>query len=225
MIQTITESKQVYPEFKFFKSIYTTLNIAESIIMIPQKNNIFLLFSKDSQYYNLQGTLEGNTIFFNWLKTIDSCKITLSEINILGKCLKKNAISIEYEDKHYFSFKYIEKDTEIEKEIKIFNNLNENYSLDIEKFKDDNFEFVYTLSDNFTKSEICTVFRDNNEITTSRSKDKIIEIPSARIKSIIKNGENKIFVSDRNIDGNRFIKIKSTNKDLNLSLEQIFKTI
>lgn len=221
----ITDTKSVYPEFKFFKNIYVSLNVSEycTFRWEEKTQKIFLSFSNDSNYYLIAGEISGNTEFFNWLKTINGgVSISLSSISIISKTLKKNAVSIEFENGNYFIFKYLDKESGNELSIKLEPNKYDN-TIDLIHY---NLSTEFELSNDFLKNEICTIFRnEDGNLTSERTKDKILEIPTARIKSLLKNSKNKLLMSDRDINGNRYVAITSSNDEINLSLTQIFKTI
>lgn len=227
MIVTETDAKVIYPEFKYFKNIYTTINIADSVTFFPYDHKIYMIFSKDSPYYILTGSLKQNSIFTKWIRTVNSVTMNLSQINILAKTLKKNAVEISFENENFFKFTYLEKDSGNQTEIILNNDTTFNKEDVINNYINLNFTEEHELSDSFINNEICIIYKNSEgKITSDRTKDKVIEIPSARIRSLIKNGKNKVHICERNIlKGSRLIVIESNNDDLNLTLRQVFNTI
>ena len=67
-ITKLTEPKLVYPEFKYFKNIYTQINIANEVYLSGEDDLVRLYFSKDSDFYLISGKITAETEFFKWLK-------------------------------------------------------------------------------------------------------------------------------------------------------------
>lgn len=224
----ITETKELYEEFKYFKNIYTKINLSKYIQLLGDKENdvVYINFVRDTVFSNLIGKLTGNTHFLNWLKEDNkSIIISLETINELSKTLKKNVVSVSYDDDE-FIFKFndkedqartvvIKRDTtkETERIIAAFHTL-------IVKFDND-----YKLSDDFLNSDILEVFHENGNIGRNRTKDKVIEIPKARLNSYIKDEDLILKFSDKNEIGARFVSISSKSEKLGLELVEIFQTI
>ena len=78
----------------------------------------------------------------------------------------------------------------------------------------------------YFSDDIFTVYLDpSKKITQNRTSVKIIDIPTARIKSLIKDSKKELLFSEIQENGQRFVAIKSSNEELQLELEQFFITI
>lgn len=219
-MKIITEAKEVHAEFKYFKTIYTKINISESIKFIgnSEENCIDMVFVRDSKFSSLIGRLTGDTQFLSWLKENNKCvELTLEDINMIQKTLKKNVIKIEFDD-GYFSFNFKDKE-EQEHEIIIGTIEKPNQLLTVD-FNDE-----YEIPAEYLKSDIFQVFNTESGISAERSKDKIIEIPRDRINSLIKDTPLRIKFTKKTIDGSRYVSLISINNELGLQLEEIYKTI
>lgn len=224
----ITDLKEVYNEFKYFKGIYTKLNLSESIQFLGDQNDdsVHVIFVRNSSFSNLYGNIKGDTKFLSWLKDGEkSIHLQTEKIIELGKTLKKNVIEIEFDDEK-FQFKYLDKDGKtieltIKKDTTAENKIIKNAFSNIKVDFDNSFE----LLDEYLKTDIIEVFNDNENISRIRTRDKIIEVPKDRVDSIIK-GE-KVFISFSLKDeiGSRLVSLKSKSEDLGLELVEIFKTI
>lgn len=224
----ITDLKEVYNEFKYFKGIYTKLNLSESIQFLGDQNDdsVHVIFVRNSSFSNLYGNIKGNTKFLSWLKDDEkSIHLQTEKIIELGKTLKKNVIEIEFDDEK-FQFKYLDKDGNIT-ELTIKKDTTAENKIIKDAFSNIkvNFDNSFELSEEYLKTDIIEVFNDNENISRIRTKDKIIEIPKDRVDSIIK-GE-KVFISFSLKDeiGSRLVSLKSKSEDLGLELVEIFKTI
>lgn len=217
---TITDVKEVHAEFKYFKNIYTKINISDKIQFKGNdtENCVDMVFIRDSKFSNLIGRLSGDTYFLSWLKESNKIvELTLEDINLIQKTLKKNVIKIEY-DERYFSFNFKDKE-ENEHEI-IVEVLDRGISFNVINFKNE-----LEIPASYLASDIVQVFNNNGEISETRTKDKIIEIPRDRINSIIKDTPLRIKFTEKTIDGSRYVSLSSKNDILGLQLEEIFKTI
>lgn len=224
----ITDLKEVYNEFKYFKGIYTKLNLSESIQFLGDQNDdsVHVIFVRNSSFSNLYGNIKGDTKFLSWLKDGEkSIHLQTEKIIELGKTLKKNVIEIEFDDEK-FQFKYLDKDGKtieltIKKDTTAENKIIKDAFSNIKVDFDNSFE----LLDEYLKTDIIEVFNDNENISRIRTRDKIIEVPKDRVDSIIK-GE-KVFISFSLKDeiGSRLVSLKSKSEDLGLELVEIFKTI
>lgn len=225
-ITKLTEPKLVYPEFKYFKSIYTQINIANEVYLSGEDDLVRLYFSKDSDFYLISGKITAETEFCRWLKKYGkTIKASLEDLILIGKTLKKNAASIEYTE-NYFKFSIINSDScettdilfkeeELPKELKSqIKNFSKKLSVEEE------------LTESYFLDDICTVYLDTSKkITQNRTSVKIIDIPTARIKSLIKDSKKELLFSEIQENGQRFVAIKSSNEELQLELEQFFITI
>lgn len=218
----ITDIKKVYPEFKFFKDIYTSINKTPDIIFHANNGKITfeLINGDDSQYSILYGSfLTISTEFLKWIITSD-CKVTatLDDINILAKCLKKNAKTIMADD-NTFTFNVITKDGESK-------SICFTKEKDIPNLKVSNIikqlKYSSELPNSFINKEILMVYLKDNKISDDENDEKLLEIPSKKVLSSLKNGKYTIKYSDR-IGISKYVMISCTNESL--CLNQIFATV
>lgn len=218
----ITDNKQVYSEFKYFKDIYTSLNKAPEIEFISKngEESIHLIGGDDSSYFILIGKLYGETAFLSWLTSSD-CIVhaKLEDINKLAKCLKKNTISYEATEVS-FIYEMLDKDgntqtiTFIKKMYVPEEKIN---------FIQSKLAYSAKIPTEYLSHDICTISLNNdNKITNDENDRKILEIPSKKVLASLKDGEYDILYSDF-IENRRYVAIRCKNKQL--MLEQIFATI
>ena len=76
------------------------------------------------------------------------------------------------------------------------------------------------------QSDIFIIYNDEGKLSRKRTSDKIIEIPRERINSLLKEFTNvNIQYSTKDNIGARYVILSSENKELNLELSEIYKTI
>ena len=224
----IEDSKLVYPEFKYFKNIYTKINLAEEIFFEGNENDVDLYFNTESSFAILYGKIEKQeTEFLKWLKD-KTVKFKMADIIQIGKCLKKNAVSIEYDDTN-FIFNFTDKDgVEIKvslensqyeklKEIKRKIQLVKQYDIKSGKIDLEKEDF---------QSDIFVIYNEEEKVSRKRTSDKIIEIPKERINSLLKDFTNvNIQYSTKDNIGARYVILSSKNDEFNLELSEMYKTI
>jgi hypothetical protein len=213
----LIDIKTIYNDFKYFKSIYTQINIDSEAYLIGQKDYVELVYDRASSFYILTGKLFGDIELLKWLKTGKTIKVQIANLVDLGKVLKKNVISIQYDD-NTFIYEYKAKDTEeiIKLEFTVCNPPSVTNIAYTNQFK---------LDKKFFESDICEIFNKDGKLTEERTSDKIIEIPTNRILSIVKDGENTICFTNKNELGQRYVSIISLNNQLGIELCQEFLTI
>ena len=221
-ITKITTPKDVYEEFKYFKNIYTKINFADKISLIgDSKNNRVLIHFLDvSEFTILVGYLYGDTRFLNWLK--DGNKRVSGNFQHfidIGKTLKKNVDSIEWCN-DYFYFYYKNKE-----ELMCTFMMKPDSTISSPKILETEFKKEFEVGDNFLKSDILQIFENGNEISETKTINKIIEIPRERVYSLIKNEKLFLSFTEKDKDDTRIIKLHSKSNDLNLELIQYFRTI
>lgn len=222
------ESKNLYNEFKAFKNIYTSINISEGVYFLANNlGGINLLFSQDSVFYSLFGEWRVDTEFSKWLQHEKYCVyFELSEINQISKCLKKNAVSVEFEGRTC-KFEFNDKDGNLVVIKKGPINLQVQKSIEarISQYNQIPMKTVF-LEDKYFEDDIFEVFlKDEKEVALERTDDKLLEIPSDRIKSKIKNSNATISFSELTRLNNRYVKLSFTSEELSLTLNQMFLTI
>lgn len=220
--------KLIYPDFKYLKSIYTSLNISNTVYFIGNKkeNKINLYFDTSEQpFFKLYGELSAETIFSKFLiENNFIIKVPIKELSAISKALKSNIISIETENENepFIKFSFNDKAQGLTQfkyncltEFKEFENII-NYYSKCQNNKEINFE----------TEELFEIFLTNEkEITTEKTTEKLIEIPAARVKSFLKNSNKRILFSEKNNNNERIVILESENPDLKLKLGQIFRTI
>lgn len=220
--------KDVYEEFKYFKGIYTKINLANSIQLIGSKeeNRVNIIFVRDSSFSHLFGQLKGETQFLNWIKDGNkTVHLLMSDIISLGKILKKNVVEISFDDK-IFIFNYIDSENN-SKSLVIEKDSEEESKIIKKAFFDLEYKFnkKEEIPEDFLKSDIIEIFKDGENISKVRNKDKIIEIPKARLNSLIKDEKVFIEYSGKDDIGSRLVSLSSSSEKLGLELHETFRTI
>lgn len=225
-------------EYKFFKNIYSQINIADSVSFIGKNNKVYLLFSRDSSFYILSGEIDANIEFLKWIKEHNyTITMSLVQINTLSKLLKKNIVGAEY-DEDKFVFKYLLEDCEFE-----YTCTNDE---ELKEIKDYNLIYEFKLIEDDLNKDVLEIYLSDGQATREQTNEKLIEIATTKtsIKSLLKSvkdtegkgkekqdieriPENYLLYSDLNEYNQRYISIKSalTCNDYSLTLFQTSLTI
>jgi hypothetical protein len=235
--------KDIFEVVKYFKSIYTFINIKNEILLIGTNNNIKIYYTSD-KFFIIHGILFNNSSneFLKWIKN-KNIVLNLSTISNLKECLKKNVISLNTDDQN-FKLEYKNKDNVSETFIcSVIND--DKIPLDfkssiakinyVEKELGEELPINKSLFENEI-TEIYLTEGSNLNNTNTESENKIFELPSKRILSLLKSADNySIKISGNDIDPEvkieensdtgikQFIEISSSN-DL-IKLSQIFAII
>ena len=216
----ITDTKSVYNDFKYFKAIYTSLNKADTIKIFADGTSVKfqLLDYKDSEFSKLFGEFPVlSTNFMHWcLSSKKSLKFPVAYFVKLAKTLKTNIVSLSFDD-NSFTFNFLEDSNPSSITFSVLP-----YDDPSQKFFD-MFTYTYSLPNDFTSDDLCRIYLSNNIITKKSSKDKLLEIPTKKILSLVKDGINSIYMSDEKDGGSRYVGIYSENK--NLKMTQVFLTV
>lgn len=216
----ITDTKSVYNDFKYFKSIYTSLNKADTIRIFSDGTSVKfqLLDYKDSEFSKLFGEFPVlSTNFMQWcLSSKKSLKFPVAYFVKIAKTLKANVVSLSFND-NSFAFNFME---DSNPSSITFSALP--YDDPSQKFFD-MFTRTYYLFNDFISDDLCRIYLSGNVITKRSSKDKLLEIPTKKILSLVKDGVNSVYVSDEKDGGSRYVGIASENK--NLKMTQVFLTV
>lgn len=221
-ITKITIPKDVYEEFKYFKNIYTKINFADRISLIgDSKNNRVLIHFLDiSEFTVLVGYLYGDTQFLKWLKNGDKhVSGKFQHFIDLGKTLKKNVDSVGWCDDYFYFYYKNKEDLMCTFMMKLDSTISSPKILETE------FEKEFEICDDFLKSDILQIFESDGKISEVKTTNKIIEIPKARVYSLIKNEKLFLNFTEKDEEETRIIKLRSKSDDLNLELVQYFRTI
>lgn len=222
MIQ-VNDIKTVYPEFKSFKDIYTRLKVSETVYFRGNKllysDSVILGFGSDSPFYRLYGKWENSTKFGEWLRNGKTVSTSIDNINSIAKCLKKNAASIEYDDKK-FAFCFNDKDGNpqvVELEDTFREILFES------PFK--NIEFIEKiLESSLFEDDLIRIYRYGDELTLEKTDDLLLEVPRTSVLSFQPKSENIVIRFTKNPEKCRkYVEIESTYEGLTLT--QLFATI
>lgn len=216
----ITDTKSVYNDFKYFKAIYTSLNKADTIKIFANGTSVKfqLLDYKDSEFSKLFGEFPVlSTNFMQWcLSSKKSLKFPVAYFVKIAKTLKANVVSLSFDD-NSFTFNFLE---DSNPSSITFSALP--YDDPSQKLFD-MFTHTYSLPNDFTSDDLCRIYLSDNVITKKSSKDKLLEIPTKKILSLVKDGVNSVYVSDEKDGGSRYVGIYSENK--NLKMTQVFLTV
>lgn len=216
----ITDTKSVYNDFKYFKAIYTSLTKADTIKIFADGTSVKfqLLDYKDSEFSKLFGEFPVlSTNFMQWcLSSKKSLKFPVAYFVKIAKTLKANVVSLSFDD-NSFTFNFME---DSNPSSITFSALP--YDDPSQKFFD-MFTYTYSLPNDFTSDDLCRIYLSDNVITKKSSKDKLLEIPTKKILSLVKDGVNSVYMSDEKDGGSRYVGIYSENK--NLKMAQVFLTV
>jgi hypothetical protein len=223
--------KDIFEVVKYFKSIYSVLNInIQDDIYISGNGDHINIYYKPNKFFLIYGKIKNvkSNEFLNWISG-KNILLNISSIFELKECLKKNVISLE-KDNNNFNIKYRDKNN-LEKNF-ICSNLNDTpieFNNLINKIILLNKEFgkELLLDSSLFKNEITELYysgsSDLNENTDQL--DKIFELPSRRILSLLKDATtySMRITDETTMDTKKFIEISSSN-DL-IKLSQIFAII
>lgn len=216
----ITDTKSVYNDFKYFKAIYTSLNKADTIKIFSDGTSVKfqLLDYKDSEFSKLFGEFPVlSTNFMQWcLSSKKSLKFPVAYFVKIAKTLKANVVSLSF-DNNSFTFNFTEDSNPSSITFSVLP-----YDDPSQKFFD-MFTRTYSLPNDFISDDLCRIYLSNNIITKKSSKDKLLEIPTKKILSLVKDGINSVYMSDEKDGGSRYVGIYSENK--NLKMTQVFLTV
>ena len=217
---TLNDIKLIYPTFKWFKDNYSILNKATRVLLCGQSDVVKMYFNKDSDYYLLCGEITANNYFSNWLNG-KNVWLSLSDILLLHKCLKKNAISIEYDDES-FSLKFTDKEenTHDVKLVNISDISDVRRHIDVLSYLTTDIPF----DESRLNSEIFTAYEKDGELIFKHEEgyEKILEHPSKKFIATQKNSTYSLSFSK--IYGNiRYVSLNSYTE--NITLRQLFATI
>lgn len=219
----LTDIKQVYPEFKAFKDVYTRLKIADSVRLSSSEGCINLDFAKESPFYRLYGKWEVDTELSKWIISGASCEILLQDANLIAKCLKKNAKTVESDD-NAFTFKFIFKflnEEENERSVVLQN------SGDCNVFKSPFLSIEYNevvMSPQIFEDDLIRLYQDGNTLTTERTDILILEVPRTSILSFQPKATEVTVRFTKNPEFDRkYVEVESTYEGLTLT--QLFATI
>ena len=227
----ITDTKQVYPEFKLFKEFYTRIKIAEKVTFYGENGKVYLLFPQESPYFIVSGELKLTSEFTKWVcKDNKIVTMLLSDINSISKALKKNVISVSYTETE-FTFKFNEKNNDelLETELTYVSEKSSEMAKLQLKYNDICSKLtMHVDGDGYFNDELTRTFISADELVISNDPigEKFLEIPTAKIMSLQKGKMNSCSidysykVSDK---VGRYIRISSEADDLKLS--QILLTI
>ena len=217
----LNDIKQIYPTFKWFKENYSILNKATRVLLCGLNNeNIQIYYNQDSPYYLLYGEITANNIFSQWLSGKKTF-LSLDNIILLHKCLKKNVKKIEYDD-HHLILEFDGKD-------------NVTHVVDMITYNEDDFCFktnkiknLLTTNIEFDPirltSEIFTPYIQNGDLIFKHEDgyEKILEHPSKKFICTQKDATYSLSFSDvyKNI---RYVAVNSYTEKIKLM--QLFATI
>jgi hypothetical protein len=218
--------KDIFEVVKYFKSIYPIINIKDKVFITNDKSGYAEFYYTVDQFYMMHGRLYKNkdsNIFLDWIGNKDFI-IDLKSMSKIKESLKKNIISADI-DESTFRINYTDKDgsaqsfvcsttdsidSEFKSVVEKINLLNKELGSDIELDKS-------VFSDEITEIYMA-------EGSTSSSQEKVFELPSKRILSLIKNANKHIMrISGELPNGKKLIEISSENDFVRLS--EIFAII
>lgn len=201
----ITDNKKVYSEFKFWKDYWTKLNKFDYIIFNNKKAFLFDSNKFFICYIEFKAT---DNCFLDWTEN-KYCKLDITNLNKIRSTKKKDSVLLEYNN-DYFKFSNTGEEIVLENDVSLLENLKIFYTF--ENILDNNTECEISINENLDIFE----FFDDTE--------KILEIPTKKIKILNNNSIYKIYWSDKNKNNLiRYIKLQSINDDI--LINQLFKTI
>lgn len=219
----ISDIKLVYSEVKYFKSLYTQINKSEYIIFHAKKEGtVYIEFYSPmcTPYYILRGELSGNTEFIKWINQNNIiCKLSLEEIKTIKSEKKADCVSIIY-DENSFTFKSTDNSITVKNDVSLKD------EIETRNIYNSHFITSYILLPDFFQDDICEIFLENEKPTTKRTDEKVLEIPTKKIMSTIKDiNSGELLLDDRTNPIKKFVGLKFVSDDLGLSLTEIFATV
>jgi hypothetical protein len=216
--------QEIFEVVKYFKSIYTKVNLQDEIYLVGRSEKEADLFYKGEMYFLLYGMIksEEDNVFLAWLKD-KRVKIKISDMDSLRNCLKKNVVDLTTTDSE-FSLKYTLKDG-TETIFKCIDERDESFESVREKITKIEKILVnkYDLDTSYFDRDVLEIYSKKGGFTTDRNGDKLIEFPIKRILSYQKESSHILKFSDKDENKKRYVMISSDNTLLSLS--QIFATI
>jgi len=217
----IFTEKEIFEVVKYFKDIYTTINLKEEIYLVGRD----FYYSSDP-YFLIYGTLaeDDSNVFVKWLND-KRTTISISEINKLRECLKKNVVSMEFDDKE---FKISYKDKENIKQYFLCEN-KENKKLEstVQKIKNIQSALITKaeLDENLFNRDIFEVYIDDRgNLVETYTENKLIEIPVKKIVSNQKGADSKyVRFGPKDNLGKRYVELSSLSNKI--ELHQLYATI
>jgi hypothetical protein len=214
------EQKEMYEAVKLFKDIYTPINNGDRVHFDGLD-----FYYEASPHFLLHGRLaDKGDPFTRWLSTGKKATVSMADADDLRECLKKNVVSLEATDSE---FKLGYKDKDGTDRVFLCSALKSSQASDV-------IAKVARITKELTNSrdlsedavngrEILELYVSGEEVTTTRTSDKIIEIPVKRAISMLRNSTYSVRYSDRNADGRRHVRLTGDNGAL--TMHQIFATI
>lgn len=234
----VDDKKVVYETVKSLKEIFTKLTA-------PKINKIYfdsLNFAFESQEtFILGGSIKfdpskGESKFFEWLQG-KKVSTSIPDLAEMAKCLKSYATSIEMDNDH-FTFFY-EKPTgettlnEKGKSVKITAPANITFYVSEEKSPFEKIERIentlsikdYQIPSSIVSLSVFNLFLSGENIIGERTdgSEKIIEIPSKKLLSLLDKESCKVSISNRIDELFRYVKVSSEIEKI--SMNQYFATI
>ena len=210
--------KEMFEVVKYFKLLYSSIKYKEEIIVY----NDSLYFEAD-QYSILFGKLkQHDNEFSKWVSKGKTFIMTVSDINLLRGCLKKNVESIEISDSE---FKFTYKDRDGNTMVFLCSDMGKEAIPPIMK-KTEAIKKSLGASKpvETTNRDLLEIYlTEENVLTEERTSDKIIEIPIPKIVSLLKDSQLLLSYSEKDEEGSRFVGLTSENNLV--SLTQLFVTI
>ena len=226
--------KNNFDVIKYFKEIYGIINIRNVVSVIIKDGVVY--FPSDPFYLTYSRLFEVDDDVNHFSKWIQDKKTSMELPNLfeLKGIRKKDVIDLVSTDKEY-TIKYTTKENE--EEVKTFTcpelkeldkDLRSSFEQDAKKVK----ELEATLGERidipfnfFENEEIFEVYLDeNNKIVKTRTPEKVLEIPTNKIVSLMKNPDEVfIRIGTRDELGRRCVAIGSKNSLVEST--QLFITI
>jgi len=203
----IEDIKEVAEIFKYVKTLSPMINKFGEI-RIKGNNGKAVIYFDSSPFYILSGELLEDNKLTSWLKDKQT-KLSLEDLKRLSKVLKKSMKEVEYDDEK-FSFVFTEDDVDFTISL-----VNEQFDIPEEtKIKNIDEKLSNELSvgpEEFTKN-VFQIFEKDGKFTTEESEDKIFEMPSKKILSLVKQHGNATIKFSNLENEFRYISISTENE-------------
>jgi len=215
--------KNIYDVVKYFKELYRIINTKEEVFI--ENGNIH--FPADPYFLMVASLTEVDSDelhFSKWAQT-HSTTINIRDVFNLKAALKKNTKEITQDDDSYL-IKYTDKETDSDVDFLCSNKNNKEYSETVKKVISIRKQFnkVFKVEPDFFTDEIFEIYLDGDKLTKEKTLDKILEIPTKKIQSLVKDAESVfIKITDKDEFGRRYVAVGSKNEFAELI--QIFITI
>lgn len=226
----IEDIKQVYPEFKYFKTLYPLIKRSDTAYLAIKNGVLKVKFSRKTEFYILSATIEKtDTLFLKWIEKQNGKFIWIEESEAKAiKSAKKADVIAVYDEDDSFSFEWSEDG--VVRNIRFTPN-DDQTSLEglcggIEDFVSKGEIITLQGWDGNLDKEILNIYSTELGVVCERNDAgsfKLLEFPGKRILSAQKDGKNEIrFIR---VGDYSYVSVDSYDDKTGFKISQLFITI